>query len=113
MPRAVLFRYGLPTAATHTRRESRGSTTICAIAHVSRKPTLRQLRPPSCVTHTPSPYEASLRRFGSPVPTQTVSSSRGSIATAPIAPTASCGQTSLHVSPPLVVFHTPPPAAPK
>src|SRR5579883_1827117 len=107
MPRAVLSRYGFPTAATQTRRGLRGSTTIAAIAHVSRSPALRQCAPPSCVSHTPSPYETSLRRLGSPVPAQTVLESRGSTASAPIAPGALCGHTLCHVRPALVVFQTP------
>jgi hypothetical protein len=55
----------------------------------------------------------SLRRFGSPVPAQTVFLSCGSMAIAPIAPGASAGQTARHCSPALVVFQTPPSAPPK
>ena len=44
----------------------------------------------------------------SPVPTQTMRPSLGAIAIAPIAATPVLSNTGSHVTPPFVVFHTPP-----
>jgi hypothetical protein len=53
-----------------------------------------------------------LRVQPSPVPTQTVRSFVGSIATAPIDCTGCLSKTGLKVVPPSSDFHTPPEAAP-
>ncbi|MBK9967501.1 MAG: hypothetical protein IPP07_22565 [Holophagales bacterium] len=53
-----------------------------------------------------------MRRFPSPVPTQTTSGVRGSTATAPIAWTGCSSKTGSNVRPPFVDFQTPPVAAP-
>ena len=60
----------------------------------------------------PSPYDASLRGFDSPVPTHTSFVSAGEIAMAPIEPTSCLSNTGFHVVAAFVLRHTPPPAAP-
>jgi hypothetical protein len=54
-----------------------------------------------------------LRGFASPVPTQTVWWSFGSIAIAPIDASPVVSKTGDQVAPPLTVFQTPPPPAPR
>src|SRR5262245_45455414 len=60
----------------------------------------------------PLPTEVELRVQASPVPTQTVLSSLGSMARAPIDCTGCLSKTGLKVVPPSSDFHTPPEAAP-
>ena len=48
----------------------------------------------------------------SPVPAQTMLESDGATASAPMAVTAKASDTGVHRTPPSVVFHTPPDAAP-
>src|SRR5579872_589118 len=112
-PRSAVLRNGLPRTPTRTRFGSCGSITILEIAYESGKPALRQCAPPSRVTQTPSPYDASFRTADSPVPAHTVCGSPGATAIAPIAATAPRGHTFCHDSPPFVVLNTPASAAPK
>src|SRR5512139_4335094 len=60
----------------------------------------------------PLPIETELRVQDSPVPTQTVSGSFGSSATAPIDCTGCLSKTGLNVVPPSCDFQTPPDAEP-
>src|SRR6266849_11068415 len=68
--------------------------------------------PPSNDLYAPSPHDELWRLFGSPDPTHTTDGSDGAIAMSPIVDTASLSNTGVHVVPLLVVFHTPPDAAP-
>src|SRR5579864_2518348 len=106
-PRRALSRYGSPSAPTSAVDGSCGDTRILEIANASSSARCIHVAPPSVETQTPSPYEASLRGFASPVPTQIVLRSDGATASAPIAATGFCPQTSDHVAPPSVVFQTP------
>ena len=60
----------------------------------------------------PSPMETELRVQVSPVPTQTVFGSRGSMVIAPIDCTGCLSNTGLKRVPPSWLFQTPPLAAP-
>src|SRR5215471_14160694 len=60
----------------------------------------------------PSPSETELRIQLSPVPTQIVFGSFGSIAMAPIDCTSCLSNIGVNVVPPFIDFHTPPLAAP-
>ncbi len=60
----------------------------------------------------PSPGMTSLRGHGSPVPTHTSFLSRAEIAIAPIDCVPAWSKTGRQSMPPLLDFHTPPPAAP-
>src|SRR5215510_2065200 len=60
----------------------------------------------------PSPSETEFRIQLSPVPTQTIFGSFGSIAIAPIDCTRSLSNFGVNVLPPFIDFHTPPLAAP-
>src|SRR3981081_488893 len=60
----------------------------------------------------PSPTETELRVQASPVPTQMLRGSLGSMAMAPLDCTGCLSKTGLNVVPPSYDFHTPPLAAP-
>ena len=60
----------------------------------------------------PSPTETELRIHASPVPTQMILGSFGSMASAPIDCTSCLSNIGRNVVPPLFDFHTPPLAAP-
>src|SRR6266849_9989739 len=79
---------------------------------VASRPILFQVFPPSSDLYTPSPHDELCLLFGSPVPTHTMDGSEGAIAMSPIVDTPSLSNTGSHVVPLLVVFHTPPDAAP-
>src|SRR5579864_7317278 len=83
-PRSEESRYGLPVAPTRAVKGSCGDTNTLAIANVESNPRCAHDAPPSMDSHTPSPYELSLREFGSPVPTHTTRGFEGAIETAPI-----------------------------
>src|SRR5665213_458212 len=112
-PRAGLSFHGSPSAPTIARRGFFGSTRIFEISAVSESPACVQCFAPSRVSHTPSPYETSLRGAASPVPTHTVLSSLGATAIAPIAPNfEAASQTGWNDEPPSLDLKTPPPAPP-
>src|ERR1700681_698597 len=109
----MLSFHGSPSAATIARFGFLGSTRIFEMSAVSARPACVQCFAPSRVSHTPSPYDTSLRGFDSPVPTQTVRSSLGAIEIAPIAPNLDApSQTDANDVPPSVDLKTPPPAPP-
>src|SRR5260370_36067300 len=82
------------------------------MCRVASNPILFQVFPPSSDLYAPSPQEELCRLFGSPVPTQTTDGSDGAIAMSPIVDTPSLSKIGYHVVPLLVVFQTPPEAAP-
>src|SRR5438445_581918 len=67
---------------------------------------------PSSELSTPSPQYCERRLFFSPVPTHTMVLSEGATARSPTVSLPRPLETDCQVTPPLVVFHTPPPAAP-
>ncbi len=71
-----------------------------------------QLLPASGDMKTPRPSTTSFRGFDSPVPTHTTLGFEGASARAPIDDVGWSLNTASHESPPSVVFHTPPAAAP-
>ena len=85
------------------------------MARVSPSPMWVQLRPASVERYTPSPCEVVTPRTAcSPMPTHTTFGSDSATATAPTDPVAKWPSLTLsHVMPASVVFHTPPPVAPK
>ena len=72
-----------------------------------------QVTPPSVDFHTPSPCDTLPRTVISPPPTYTTLGSDGATATAPIEPPKVPSLMFFQLSPPSVVFHTPPPVEPK
>ena len=68
--------------------------------------------PASGEKYTPCPLTTSLRILPSPVPTQTRFGFDGASAIAPIEAVGWSAKTASQESPPSVVFHTPPAAAP-
>src|SRR6266571_5545121 len=92
----------------------RGCTRTRAICRVSSSPTCFQVLPASVDLYTPSPCETFPRIGDSPMPTYTT---LGSDSEMPIAPTDPVlkysSETGSQLTPPSVVFHTPPPVAPK
>src|SRR6185436_11815878 len=66
--------------------------------------------PPSTDLYTPSPHETERWPLFSPLPTQTVSESFGSMVTQPMENEAWSSKTGVNVVPALVVFQTPPAA---
>src|SRR5438552_8815147 len=71
-----------------------------------------QVLPASGDMKTPRPSTTSLRGLPSPVPTHTRFGFEGASATAPIDDVGWSLKTASHESPPSIVFHTPPAAAP-
>src|SRR6185312_8483371 len=79
-----------------------------AMCWESVSPIACQVLPPSVVLNTPLP-EYELRALAlSPVPTQTMFGSLWATASAPMDSTPALSNTGSQVTPPLVVFHTPP-----
>src|SRR6185437_1920882 len=107
-PRSAFLENRCPSAATYTTSGLRGSITMRAMCCESARPIACQVLPPSLVLKTPRP-EYELRALAlSPVPTQTVFGSLGAIASAPMDSTPALSKTGVQVTPPFVVFHTPP-----
>ena len=103
-----------PNAAAYTKSALPGWTTILAICPASRSPARAQVFPPSVERNRPSPGDTLPRSVCSPVPTYTTLGSASATATAPIDPALSWpSPRGRHDRPPSVVFHTPPPVAPK
>src|SRR5688500_5073629 len=90
----------------------RGSTSTDEMCSVSLSPTDVHVRPPSRVTHTPSPCDVLPRMHVSPPPTQTMSGFFGSTAMAPIVPPKCLSVMGCQLIPPSVVLKTPPPVVP-
>src|SRR5205809_5328640 len=88
-----------------------GWTTMRPIACVLSSPIGFQVSPPSVDLKTPAPGEIVLREFGSPVPAQTCMVSLGAIANIPIEITVFGSKIGRQVTPLLVDFQIPPPAA--
>src|SRR5438046_4063181 len=87
---------------------------IFAIACDSANPTWVQDFPPSVLRYTPSPGMMLPRMQASPIPMKTTSGLLSLTATAPTEAVRICPSvTGDQVVPPSVVFHRPPPAAPK
>src|SRR5229473_4745512 len=82
------------------------------MCRVASSPIFFHVFPPSSDLYAPSPHDELCLLFGSPVPTHTMDGSEGAIAMSPIVDTPSLSNTGSHVVPLLVVFHTPPDAAP-
>src|SRR5205807_10313684 len=91
---------------------SAGPITLRVICPASPRPTRCQLSPASGDMMLPRPSTTSLRGFPSPVPTHTTFGFEGASATAPIDAVGWSLNTASHESPPSIVFHTPPAAAP-
>src|SRR5688572_12067555 len=79
---------------------------------VSFSPMEVQLRPPSRVTHTPSPCDVLPRMHVSPPPTHTMSGFLGSTVMAPIVPLKNRSVIGCQLMPPSIVLNTPPPVVP-
>src|SRR6185312_2156577 len=112
MPRSAFGPHRWPNAATYTVFGSCGSITIFPIDRVSASPMWCHVLPPSVDLCTPLPHDCDRKLFFSPVPTHTTFVSDGATAMSPIVVTPSESPISCQVMPSLVVFHTPPPAAP-
>jgi hypothetical protein len=113
-PRSVLGALYLPNEATKTTCGLVGWMRIFAIPCDSEKPTWVHVRPASVLRYTPSPGMMFPRMHVSPIPMNTRSGLVSLTATAPTDALLSCPSvTGAHVSPPSVVFHSPPPVAPK
>ena len=113
-PRIGLGPKAWPNAAAYTRSALPGWTTIFAICPASRSPARVHVLPPSVERNMPSPGDTLPRSVCSPVPTYTTLGSASATATAPMEPALSWpSPNGRHDSPPSVVFHTPPPVAPK
>ena len=111
-PRSALGAHTWPSAATNTTSGSAGSITMRLICPTSPRPMNCQLLPASGDMKTPRPSTTSLRGLPSPVPTHTTFGFEGARASAPIDAVGWSLNTASHESPPSVVFHTPPAAAP-
>ena len=80
----------------------------------SARPECVQVFPPSADLYTPSPWMMLPRSWTSPIPTYTTSGFDSATATAPTDDVfRNLSAAGLHVVPPSVVFHRPPPVAPK
>src|SRR5512146_903156 len=88
-----------------------GWTTMRPIACVFSSPMSFHVIPPSVDLYTPPPGEMVLREFGSPVPAHTCIVSLGAMASMPIETTRWLSNTGRQVTPLLIDFHMPPPAA--
>src|SRR5437763_4380178 len=87
---------------------------ILEIASEAVKPTRVHVLPASAVLYTPSPGMMLPRMHDSPVPMKTTSGRDSETATAPIEELVIWPSvTGAHFMPQSVVFHRPPPAAPK
>src|SRR6266851_9114211 len=82
------------------------------MCRVASSPIFFQVFPPSSDLYAPSPQDELCRLLGSPVPTHTTDGSDGAMAMSPIVETLSLSNTGSQVVPLLVVFQTPPAAAP-
>src|SRR6266702_5600222 len=111
-PRSALGAHTWPSAPTRTTFGSNGSITMRVICPTSPKPMNCQLRPASGDMNTPRPSTTSLRGLPSPVPTHTTLGFEGAMATAPLDAVGWSLNTASQESPPSVVFHAPPAAAP-
>jgi len=111
-PRSGLGAQAWPIAPTNTTSGSVGSTTTREICPTSPRPMNVHVLPASGEKNTPRPSTRSLRRFASPVPTHTRFGFEGASAMAPIEAVGWSLKTASQESPPSVVFHTPPAAAP-
>src|SRR5688572_18259819 len=113
-PRSALGTLYLPNTATHATSGLVGCTRIFEIASTPAKPTCVHVFPPSPLRYTPSPGMMLPRMQLSPIPMYTTSGFDSLTATAPTEALRICPSvTGRHVSPPSVVFHSPPPVAPK
>src|SRR4051812_2637743 len=87
---------------------------IFEMASESENPTFAQVLPASLDLYTPSPGMMLPRMHDSPMPMNTTSGFDSDTATAPTDELFSCPSvTGAHRMPPSVVFHKPPPTAPK
>ena len=77
------------------------------------KPEDSQVFPASTLFHTPYPEDTFPLTVTSPPPTKIIFGSLFEIAIEPILPPKKPSEIFFQVSPPFVVFHTPPPVAPK
>src|ERR1043166_5944271 len=112
-PRSAFGPHTWPSAPTYATSGFLGLSTMRAICCVSLSPSDVHVRPPSVVFHMPSPCDT-LPRIGlSPPPTYTMSGLLSLTAIAPIVPPKYASVTGNVVTPPSVVFHTPPPVVPK
>ena len=111
-PRSSLSLHKAPKTPIYISSVLFGFMVMEAMRSDFSKPIFVQLLPPSVVLYNPSPIETEFRVQISPVPTQiTLSGSLGSTAIAPI-DWVCLSKIGLKVAPPLLVFHTPPPAVP-
>src|SRR5207249_10404920 len=111
-PRSGFGAHTWPRAATKTMSGLAGTITIWDTWPTSPRPMNCQLLPASGDMKTPRPSTTSFRGFDSPVPTHTTFGFEGASVTAPIDDVGWSLKTASHESPPSVVFHTPPAAAP-
>src|SRR5512143_1430249 len=112
MPRSPPEPNSGPVAATSTTLSLEGSMTTRLMCCDSRSPMFVNVLPPSVDFHTPSPQEVLWRLFDSPVPTQTTSAFDCDTATSPIDINPWSSKMGVRTAPLLVVFQTPPCAAP-
>lgn len=113
-PRSVLGVLYLPNEATKMMSGLVGWMRIFEIPCDSPKPTWVHVFPASRLRYTPSPGMMFPRMQVSPIPMKTRLGLVSLTATAPTdALRISPSVTGPHVSPPSVVFHNPPPVAPK
>src|SRR6187401_2618429 len=110
-PRLGVALNGSPNTPRYATFEFRQSSSMLAMCS-SRKPRKVHVRPPSVVFHSPSPCAVLPRMHVSPPPTHTTSGLRESMAMAPMVPPKNRSLIGVHVSPPSVVFITPPPVVP-
>src|SRR5512146_968351 len=112
MPRSPPEPNSGPVAATSTTLSFAGSMTMRLMCLESRSPMFVNVLPPSLDFHTPSPHEVLWRLFDSPVPTHTTSGFDCDTATSPIDISPRSSKMGVSTAPLLVVFQTPPCAAP-
>src|SRR5919108_2772916 len=110
-PRFGLAWNGFPNTPRYATLEFLQSTSMLAMCS-SLNPRNVHVRPPSVVFHNPSPCAVLPRMHVSPPPTQTMSGLRASMAIAPMVPPKNRSLIGVQVSPPSVVFITPPPVVP-
>jgi len=111
-PRSSCGPYAWPTAHAITTSGLVGSISMRAMRPVFSSPISVHVRPASVDLNMPAPTEMWLRMNGSPVPAHTMFGSDGATAIDPTDETDCESKIGNQWTPPSVVFHTPPDAAP-